>query len=173
MDNCLKLIKNDGLDCFITSTVLSELELLKTWDRIGIREYKKAMSRWKRAGGRIIDFRNQLLSSAFRDRCVVSMGEQHGVKRQDIINDCNILTVSLKNGIDVFLSEDFHFTSKLTQDVVDEVTNVACSEYNLMCGEEMVIIDSRTFLESYSDGVVDKDIVESKKQIIKKSGKRL
>ena len=50
------------------------------------------------------------------------MREHHGVKPENIINDCNIIITSLKNGVDLFLSEDFHFTSKITVDVLDEVT---------------------------------------------------
>lgn len=101
------------------------------------------------------------------------MRKQHGVEPENIINDCNILVVSLKNGIDLFLSEDFHFTSRVTEDVLKAVKSNACTEYSLMCGGEMYCVDSETFLRAYKSGMIDLNIVEAKKRDVIKPSKRL
>jgi hypothetical protein len=173
VDRILKVLKRDGIESFVTSTVVSELDRLKVYGRIGDKEYSRAMSRWKRVNAKVIDFKNRLLSSAFRKECELSMGKHHGVKPDDIRNDCSILVTSLKSGIDVFLSEDFHFTSKVTTEVLDEVKNKACSEYNQMCGEELFSVNARTFERAYSRGAIDLDLVESSRVDIRKAGKRI
>lgn len=173
VDRILKALKRDGIESFVTSTVVSELDRLKVYGRIGDREYGRAMSRWKRVDAKVIDFKNRLLSSAFRKECELSMGRHHGVKPEDIRNDCSILVTSLKSGIDVFLSEDFHFTSKVTSEVLEEVKHKACSEYRQMCGEELLSVNARTFEKAYGNGSVDLDVVESYRLDIKKAGKRL
>jgi hypothetical protein len=173
VNRVIKELKRDNIDCFITSTVLSELELLKLWGRIDDRLFKLAMSRWKRVNSKIINYKNRLLADEFKRKCVDSMGEYHGVNPDDIINDCRIIITSLKNGMDLFLSEDFHFTSRVTLDVLDEVTNNACVEYYQMCGEEMYCIDTNTFLKAYHKGNVDPKIIESRRKNIKKPGKLL
>ena len=76
-----------------------------------------------------------------------------------VMNDCNILVSNLKNGVDLFLSEDFHFTSAITKEVISEVKNAACSEYFLMCDSQLFSIDAKTFLEAYTKGTIDLDIV--------------
>ena len=101
-----------------------------------------------------------------------SMKEHHGVKPNDIVNDCNILVNSLKNGIDIFLSEDYHFTSRITKMVIDEISNTACKEFHMMCKSMLYNIDSKTFIKSYKDNKIDIDIIEKEMQIIKKSEKR-
>lgn len=173
VNKVLDELKRDSINCYVTATVLSELELLNQWERINKQQYKMAMSRWKRVGGQVINFKNRFLSSELKKECVNSMGEHHGVKPMDIINDCNILVTSLKNGVDLFISEDFHFTSKITLDVLEEVTNNACKEYYQMCDEEMYCVDTRTFLEAYERGTINVEIVESRKQDIKKPDKLL
>lgn len=173
VDKALKELKRDGINCYVTSTVLSELELLKNYDRINVQLYNLAMSRWKHVGGKVINFKNRLLSKEIMKQCVESMGKYHGVSKQDIINDCNILVTSLKNGVDLFLSEDFHFTSKITLDVLKDVTNNACVEYFQMCGEEMHCIDTLTFLEAYSSGEINLDVVTAMKLNIRKPSKTL
>ena len=132
IDEVIKILSRDNIPCFITSTVVSELEQLKIWGRISKLEYKQANKRWKYLHAKVIDFHNRLLSNAFGRTCINSMEKHHGVKANDIVNDCNILVSILKNGVDLFLSEDFHFTSKITRDVINEVSNAACSEYHLM-----------------------------------------
>jgi hypothetical protein len=173
IDKVIKILSRDNIACFITSTVASELEQLKIWGRITNPEYKQAIKRWKRSHATIIDFRNRLLSNAFGRACVNSMEKHHGVKAEDIANDCNILVSTLKNGVDLFLSQDFHFTSKITMDVIDEVSSAACSEYHLMCDSIMYSVDTITFLDAYNHGQIDLDIVRSKMKLIKKNGKLL
>lgn len=173
IDKVIKILSRDNIACFITSTVVSELEQLKIWGRITKLEYKQAIKRWKRSHATIIDFRNRLLSNAFGKVCINSMEKHHGVKAEDIANDCNILVSTLKNGVDLFLSQDFHFTSKITKDVIDEVSSAACSEYHLMCDPMLYSVDTTTFLEAYNHGQIDLDIVQSKMKSIKKNGKRL
>lgn len=173
VDRVIKKLKRDGISCYLTSTVISELEQLKIWNRIDERSYKKAMSRWKRVNARIIDFKNRFLSSEFGRQCVTSMEAHHGVKPEDIINDCNILVVTLKNGVDLFLSEDFHFTSKVTEDVLKDVTSNACVEYHQMCDEDLYAVDTKTFLKAYEKGKIDLEVFDSFRQDIKKPGKRV
>lgn len=173
VDEVIKILKKDRISCFITSVVLSELEQLKIWGRIDQSQYHKAIKRWKSTKATIIDFRNRFLSSEFGKTCIQSMEKHHGVKSKDIVNDCNIIVTTLKNGINIFLSEDFHFTSKITKKVIEDVSNVACNEYNLMCDSNIYNIDSRTFIEAYNNKELDIDLVESKMKTIKKSKKQL
>ncbi len=173
IDICIKMISKDFIPCFLTTTVVSELEQLKVWGRISAKEHKKAISRWKKTHGKIIDFNNRLLSDAFAKECMLSMKEHHGVTEKDVANDCNILVSTLKNGVDLFLSEDFHFTSKITQNVIDEVTNAACTEFHQMCETGLYAINSDVFLLAYDHGNIDVDLIESSMQNIRKSGKRL
>jgi rRNA-processing protein FCF1 len=171
IDEVIKILFKDKIPCYITSTVVSELEQLKIWGRITKSEYKNAIKRWKKSNAQIIDFKNRLLSDAFGQECMYSMKKYHGVKSFDIVNDCNILVSSLKNGIDIFLSEDFHFTSKITRYVIQEIKNTACTEYHLMCNSNLFSIDARTFLKSYNNGEINIDIIQSSMLTIKKSGK--
>ena len=90
-----------------------------------------------------------------------------------ILDYCNILVSTLKNGVDLFLSQDFHFTSKITMDVIDDVSSAACSEYHLMCDSMLYSVDTTTFLDAYNHGKIDLDIIRSKMKSIKKNGKRL
>jgi hypothetical protein len=131
------------------------------------------MKRWKHTHAKLIDFKNRLFSDAFGKACMISMGKHHGVKPEDIVNDCNILVSTLKNGVDVFLSEDFHFTSKITKEVVDEVSNGACREFHMMCDTHLYSVNAETFLEAYQNGSIDLEIVEARLQSIRKKGKRL
>lgn len=172
VDDVIKILTKDKIQCYITSTVVSELEQLKIWGRISSVEYKLAIKRWKNTQATVIDFRNRFLSNGFGKICMKSMEEHHGVKPNDIVNDCNILVNSLKNGIDIFLSEDYHFTSRITKKVIDEVSNTACKEFHMMCNSMLYNIDSKTFIKSYKDNKIDVDIIEKEMQLIKKSEKR-
>lgn len=172
-DKIIRQLERDGVACFVTSTVISELQQLKVWGRIDEVTYKRAMSRWRRTNAKVIDFKNALLSSEFNRSCAISMGKHHGVRAEDIANDCKILVVGLKNGVDLFLSEDFHFTSRVTKKALEEITSKACSEYSQMCGEEMYSVNSGTFLRTYSRGAIDLDAVKSSQLDIKKPGKRM
>jgi hypothetical protein len=173
IDQIIKILSRENIACFITSTVVSELEQLKIWGRITKTEYKKAIKRWKSSHAKIIDFKNKLLSNTFGRNCIKSMEKHHGVKAKDIANDCNILVSTLKNGVDIFLSQDFHFTSKITKDVIDEVSNAACSEYHIMCDSIFYAVDTKTFLDAYNHGQIDLEIVKSKIKSIKKNSKLL
>jgi hypothetical protein len=108
----------------------------------------------------VIDFKNRLLSDTLGQACIDSM-EDHGIPENHVINDCNILVSNLKNGVDLFLSEDFHFTSAITKEVMNAVKNAACNEYHLMCDSKLYSIDTRTFIKAYSKGSIDLDIVRS------------
>ena len=173
IDEDIKIIKRDNIPCFLTSTVVSELEQLRVWDRISTQQYKKAIKRIKGSKANVIDFKNKFFSSAFGKVCVRSMQKHHGVNKDDIINDCNILVTNLKNGVDIFLSEDYHFTSKITKYVIEDVKNAACKEFHMMCDNSLYSVDALTFFESYGSGNIDLDIVEKRIKTIKKSEKYL
>ena len=172
-DNVIKILAKDSVNCFVTTAVLSELEQLKIWGRITKAEYKQALKKIKRSYAKIIDFRNRLLADTFGKTCIQSMQEHHGVKPEDIRNDCSILVNTLKNGVDLFISEDYHFTSKITREVIDEVKNTACTEFHQMCDSNLYAIDSKTFLQAYNHGDVDLENIESLIKNIKKDRKRL
>lgn len=155
VDKIIKNLYRDGIPCFITSTVASELEQLRVWGRITQDDYKMAMRRWKNAHAQVIDFKNQLLSSSIGRQCINSMKKHHGVGENDIVNDCSILVTVLKKGLDIFLSEDYHFTSKITNEVIDEVTHAACSEYHQMCDVELYTTDAQSFYEAYNHGDIN------------------
>ena len=161
VDRVIDILIRDHIPSFVTATVASELEQLKIWGRITESTYKKAIKRWTHAHATVIDFKNRLLSDALGQACIRSM-EDHGVPGNHVINDCNILVSTLKNGVDLFLSEDFHFTSPITKEVINEVKSAACAEYHLMCDSKLYSIDTKTFLESYSKGTIDLDIVRSR-----------
>ena len=167
VDRIMDVLVRDHIVCFVTATVASELEQLKIWGRITESTYKKAIKRWTHAHATVIDFKNRLLSDALGQACIRSM-ENHGFTKNHVVNDCNILVSSLKNGVDLFLSEDFHFTSAITKEVINKVKSAACAEYHLMCDSRLYSIDTRTFLEAYSKGSIDLDIVRSRMQKTKK-----
>ncbi len=159
IDDVIKTLAHDRIPCFVTTTVAFELEQLKIWGRITESMYKKAVKRWTHAHASVIDFKNRLVSDALGQACIRSM-EEHGIPATHVVNDCNILVSSLKNGVDLFLSEDFHFTSAITREVITEVKSAACTEYHLMCESRLYSIDARTFIEVYSKGMIDLDIVK-------------
>ena len=100
--------------------------------------------------------------------CTTSMNEQHGIETKDVRNDCNILTSGLINDIDVILSEDFHFTSRHTDNVVNNVCETTCERYERMCECDILMMNRTTFLAAYSDRKIDIDIMESMKKDIRK-----
>jgi hypothetical protein len=161
VDLIMDILARDHIACFVTATVASELEQLKVWGRITESTYKKAIKRWTHAHATVIDFKNRLLSDALGQACIHSM-EDHGVPANHVVNDCQILVSTLKNGVDLFLSEDFHFTSAITREVIAEVKSAACAEYHLMCESRLYSVDTRTFIEGYSKGNIDLDIVRSR-----------
>ena len=161
VDRVIDALTRDNIACFVTATVASEIEQLKIWGRITESTHKKAIKRWIHTHASVIDFKNRLLSDALGQACIHAM-EDHGIPRNHVINDCKILVSTLKNGVDLFLSEDFHFTSAITKEVINEVKNAACAEYHLMCDSRLFSIDTRTFIEAYSKGTIDLDIVRSR-----------
>jgi rRNA-processing protein FCF1 len=158
IDQVIKIIAHDRIPCFVTATVASELEQLKIWGRITQSEHKKAIHRWMHAHATVIDFKNRLLSDSLGNACLRSM-QDHGIDANHVMNDCNILVSNLKNGVDLFLSEDFHFTSAITKAVISEIKNAACSEYFLMCDSQLFCIDAKTFLTSYTNRAIDRKTV--------------
>jgi len=171
VDTVIRMIARDRLPCFITATVASELEQLKIWGRISEATYKKALQRWARTHATTIDFKNRLLSDTFGQACISSMEKHHGVQAKDIVNDCSILITTLKHGVDVFLSEDFHFTSRITQDVIHEITSAVCAEYHQMCGAQLYSVTAKTFVDAYRQGSIDVDYIETHLLNIRKKGK--
>jgi hypothetical protein len=165
----LKKLKRAGIECYVTSTVVTELDALRLNYRIDEDTYRKAMKRWHRVNAKVIDFKNRLLSGEFIRKCQESMGEHHGVGPDTIVNDCKIIVVGLKKGVDLFLSEDFHFTSKITDSVLKDITNNACKEYHQMCDEELYSVDTKTFLEAFQNGKLDLDVINERRKNIKKS----
>ena len=156
IDQIIKTIARDRIPCYVTATVASELEQLKIWGRISESTYKKALQRWMRAHATVIDFKNRLLSDSLGNACLRSM-QDHGIDANHVMNDCNILVSNLKNGVDLFLSEDFHFTSAITKEVIKEVQHAACLEYSLMCTAQLYSIDAKTFLKAYMNRSIDLD----------------
>ena len=173
VDSVIKLLAKDNISCFITSTVLSEIERLKFFGRISEGEYKLALVRWKRVHATVIDFKNRLLSDTFGNQCLRSMQKYHGADGKHVANDCKILVSNLKNGVDIFLSEDYHFTSKITKKVIKDIKNIACTEFHQMCDSILYNIDSKTFLKAYNKGEINVNIIESTLKNIRKPGKTL
>ncbi|MBN1281309.1 MAG: hypothetical protein JXA00_06645 [Candidatus Thermoplasmatota archaeon] len=158
VDQVIRILARDRIPCFLTATVASELEQLKVWGRISKDTFSRATKRWIHTRATVVDFKNRLVSDALGQACQRSMGE-HGVPADHVVNDCSILVSTLKNGVDLFLSEDYHFTSAISREVMHEVTSAACQEYHLMCDAQLYSIDTQTFLEAYDRGTIDLDVV--------------
>lgn len=173
VDLAVKKISYDKIPCFIASTVISELEQLKIWGRISFKDWKKSVTKIKKLNAEIIDFKNRLLSDSFGKVCMKSMNKHHGIESNDIRNDCNILVTNLKKGVDFLISEDYHFTSKVTRYVIEDIKHTACKEFFQMCDSFLYMIDTKTFLKAYKNREIDIDIVEANMKTIRKSGKRL
>ena len=171
VDAIIKSLARDMVPCFITATVASELEQLRVWGRITPEKYRQAMKRWKRSHAQVIDFKNRLLSSSIGKECMLSMEKYHGVSADDIRNDCSILVTVLKKGLDIFLSEDYHFTSKITKEVVEEIKHNACSEYHQMCDASLYSTDAKTFMQAYTRGRIDITVLESGMKNVRKPTK--
>ena len=161
VDTVIRTLAHDRIPCFITATVASEIEHLPVWGRIPESSHRKAMKRWASAHATVIDFKNRLVSDTLGQACLRSM-QDHGVDPKHVMNDCTILVSTLKNGVDLFLSEDYHFTSAITKEVIDDVKSQACSEYFLMCDSRLFSLDTRTFLKAYAKGIIDLDVVRTR-----------
>jgi GNAT superfamily N-acetyltransferase len=173
VDKVLKILAADRVPCFVTGTVLSEIEQLKVWGRIPPGQYELAMSRWKRVGAKIISFNNRLANTEIGRRCLVSMGRYHGVRPEDVKNDCSVIVAALAHDVDLFLSEDWHLTSRVTDDVLREMIDSGCAEYGIMCGEHLHAISARNFLEVYSGGRLDLDRLADIRRDVRKPRKTM
>jgi hypothetical protein len=173
VDKCLKLLARDMVPCFVTSTVLSELEQLRVWRRIDRNLYDLAMQRWHRVGAKPIDFHNRLVASDIGKACLISMKEHHGVSSADIQNDCSIVVEALEGHVDVFLSEDFHFTSRISNEVIHEVAHAGCQEYQVMCSDYLHAMNAQMFLRAYGRRAINLDVVASLQRDVRKPGKLL
>jgi GNAT superfamily N-acetyltransferase len=173
VDRILKFLSKDAVPCFVTGTVLSEIEQLKVWRRVSPGQYELAMARWHRVGAKPIDFNNRLLESEMGRRCTISMEKMHGIGSSDIRNDCSAVMTALKNGVDVFLSEDWHLTSRVTDEVLRGVSAGACTEYKMMCGPELHALNARTFLAAYSHRHLDMEKADALRRDMRKPGKTM
>jgi hypothetical protein len=168
IDTIVKMLRRDGISCYISKTVRTEIEDLYYFGRITEDQYKRAIRRYKRAGTEDIEKRRNYLQESMTMECTTSMNEQHGIETKEVRNDCNILTSGLINDMDVILSEDFHFTSRNTDNVVDKVCETTCERYERMCECDILMMNRTTFLAAYRDRNVDIDIVEYMKKDIRK-----
>ena len=133
----------------------------------------RAVSRYKKAGSKNIEMPHNYLQESMTHECSLSMNSEHGVEPKDVRNDCNILTSGLKNHIDMILSEDFHFTSKYTDNVVDDVCGKTCDRFHKLCECDIILINRKTFLAAYGQGSIDLDVVTDMKPAIRKPSKVL
>jgi predicted nucleic acid-binding protein len=173
VDRVISILEKDKVPTYISTTVLYEIETLMLNGRIDDETYQKSNERWKRLESKMLDFQSHFLSERANDQCVASMRKNHGVPRKEIFNDCQIITESMIGGVDVFVSEDYHFTSKLTENVLDDIVHIACKEYKEFCEGRLYTMDTKTFLKAYADKKIDLDIVKSKKKLVKKFKKYL
>lgn len=173
IDKIIKTLRHDRIQCFTSSTVLSELEYLYTMGRMSREQNNRAVSRYKKAGSKNIEMLHNYLQETMTQECSLSMNNEHGVEPNDIRNDCNILTSGLKNQIDMILSEDFHFTSKYTDKVVNDVCNKTCDRFHKLCECDIILINRKTFLAAYGQGNIDLDVVADMKPAIRKPSKVL
>ena len=168
VDAIIKSLAHYNTPCFITATVLSELEQLKIWGRITLQTYNTAMKRVRTSKATVIDFKNRLLADSIGAACVKAMEEHLNANTEHVINDCHIMVTTLKNGVNFFLSEDYHFTSPLTPDVVTDITNQACSEFRQLCTTDLYSLNSATFLQIYHDGTVDLEKINKTRKLKKR-----
>ncbi|MCK5660631.1 MAG: hypothetical protein KAH86_04665, partial [Methanosarcinales archaeon] len=75
--------------------------------------------------------------------------------------------------IDMILAEDFHFTSKYTEKVVETVSGKMCDRFGKLCDSDILLLNKDTFLAAYREKQVDMDVVESMKQRVRKYSKVL
>lgn len=173
IDVIIKILRRDGISCYISSTIQTELDNLYYFGRISNEQYKKAISRYRKAKAGNIEDAHNYLGESITKECTISMKLEHGVDRKDVVNDCSILTSSLNNHIDLILSEDFHFTSKYTGNVVNTVCERTCNRFQKLCECDTLALNKDTFLASYKGSMVDLDIAESMKHNIRKNSKTL
>ncbi|NJD78014.1 MAG: hypothetical protein FIB08_13130 [Candidatus Methanoperedens sp.] len=171
IDEIIKILRRDRISCYISFTIQTELDNLYYFGQISVEQYKKAISRYKKAKAGNIEGTRNYLEESITKECTISMNLEHGVSAKDVRNDCSILTSSLNNHIDLILSEDFHFTSKYTGNVVNTVCERTCNRFQRLCECDILALNKDTFLASYKGNMVDLDIAESMKHNIKKNSK--
>ncbi len=171
VNKIINILHRDGISCYVSSTVQTELNNLYYFGRISSQQYNRAIARCRKArAGNIEGTRNYLEESVTKE-CTISMKMEHEVSAKDVRNDCSILTSSLNNHIDLILSEDFHFTSKYTDNVVNTVCEKICDRFKRLCECDILALNKDTFLAAYKDNVVDLDVAESMKHNIRKNSK--
>jgi hypothetical protein len=171
IDEIIKILHRDGISCYISSAIQTELDNLYYFGRISSEQYNRAVSRCGKARAGNIEGARNYLEKSITKECTISMNLEHGVDAKDVRNDCSILTSSLNNHIDLILSEDFHFTSKYTGNVVNTVCEKTCDRFQRLCECDILALNKDTFLASYKESTVDLDIAESMKHNIRKNSK--
>lgn len=173
VDKIIKILHRDRVSCYISRTIQSEMDYLYYAGRISRQKYNKGLARCRKAKASLLDSGSNFLQGNMTRECTESMTQEHGIKPGDVHNDCSILTSSLYNYIDLILSEDFHFTSKHTDKVVDSVIDMTCERFDKLCGGDIILLNKDGFLAAYQNGQVDLDVVEAVKQDVRKDSKVL
>ncbi len=169
VDKIIRLLRKDGISCYISSTVKAELDNLYYFGQISTEHYRRAMARSRKANAGNIEAARNFLEESITKECTVSMNTAHGVGINDVRGDCNILTSSLNHHIDLILSEDFHFTSKYTDNVVNTVCERTCDRFKRLCECDILALNKDTFLAAYKGKAVDLEVVASMRRDIRKN----
>ncbi|MCE8428422.1 MAG: hypothetical protein J5U19_08555 [Candidatus Methanoperedens sp.] len=173
IDEIIKILRRDRISCHISFTVQTELDNLYYFGQITSQQFNRAMARCRKArAGNIENTRNYLEESITKE-CTISMNIEHGVGAKDVHNDCSILTSSLNNHIDLILSEDFHFTSNYSDNVVNTVCERTCDRFQRLCECDILALNKDTFLAAYKGNMINIDIVKGNKHNIRKNLKRI
>lgn len=173
VDKIIKILHRDRMSCYISRTIQSEMDDLYYAGRISGQKYNKGLARCRKARASLLDSGRNFLQGSMTRECTVSMMQEHGTAPGDVHNDCSILTTSLYNFIDLILSEDFHFTSRHTDKVVDSVIDMTCERFDKLCGNgnDIILLNKDVFLAAYRKGHVDLEVVEAMKQDVRKNSK--
>ncbi|VVB87345.1 Uncharacterised protein [uncultured archaeon] len=173
VDEIIKILHRDRISCYISSTVRTELNNLYYFGRVSSQQYNRAVARCRKARAGDIESTHNYLEESITRECTVSMNLEHGVDTKDMRSDCNILTSGLNNQIDLILSEDFHFTSKYTDNVVNAVCERTCDRFRKLCECDILALNKDAFLAAYKENMVDLEIAESMKYHVRKNRKRM
>ncbi len=169
VDEIISLLRRDGISCYISSTVKTELDNLYYFGKISSVQYNRATARCRKANAGNIEAAHNFLEDSITKECTISMNTEHGVGVNDVRGDCNILTSSLNNHIDLILSEDFHFTSKYTDNVVNTVCERTCDRFKRLCECDILALNKDMFLAAYKGKAVDLEVAASMKHSIRKN----
>ena len=173
VDKIIKILHRGRVSCYISRTIQSEMDDLYYAGRISKQKYTRGLARCRKARASLLDSDRNFLQGSMTRECTVSMAQEHGTAPRDVHNDCSILTSSLYNYIDLILSEDFYFTSKHTDKVVDSVIDMTCERFDKLCGGDVILLNKDGFLAAYQNGQVDLDVVEAMKQDVRTNSKVL